>query len=67
MVQFDLHVHSCKHNFKRNTQAIAFVSDSAESRMVKSKLYQLNNSMEAEKKKWPHTGHWKFVPFQPEG
>eukprot|EP00957_Ditylum_brightwellii_P056574 4288698-Ditylum_brightwellii.AAC.1 len=23
--------------------------------------------MEAERKKWPHTGHWKFVLFQPEG
>eukprot|EP00957_Ditylum_brightwellii_P120978 9226981-Ditylum_brightwellii.AAC.1 len=50
MTQFDLHVHSCKHNYRRDTQAIAFVSDQAESRSVKSKLYRLNNSMEAERK-----------------
>eukprot|EP00957_Ditylum_brightwellii_P046324 3515473-Ditylum_brightwellii.AAC.1 len=43
------------------------MSDQAESRSVKSKLYRLNNSMEMERKKWPHTGHWKFVQFQPEG
>eukprot|EP00957_Ditylum_brightwellii_P055434 4200510-Ditylum_brightwellii.AAC.1 len=32
MTQFDLHIHSCKHNYRRDTQAIAFVSDQAESR-----------------------------------
>eukprot|EP00957_Ditylum_brightwellii_P021054 1586475-Ditylum_brightwellii.AAC.1 len=66
-MQFDLHVHSCKHNYRRDTQAIVFVLDQAESRSVKSKLYRLNNSTKAERKKWSHTGYWKFVPFQPEG
>eukprot|EP00957_Ditylum_brightwellii_P118991 9075489-Ditylum_brightwellii.AAC.1 len=26
MHNFDLHVHSCKHNFQHDTQAVAFVS-----------------------------------------
>eukprot|EP00957_Ditylum_brightwellii_P102316 7799685-Ditylum_brightwellii.AAC.1 len=63
MVGFNLHVHSCKHRHKRDTQAIALVLDPAESRSTKGKLYRLNNVTAAERAKWPHTGHWKFVPF----
>eukprot|EP00957_Ditylum_brightwellii_P105511 8043060-Ditylum_brightwellii.AAC.1 len=67
MHDFDLHMHSCKHNFRRDTQAIVFVSAPDDTRTTKGKLYQLNNAPVEEQVKWPHTGHWKFVPFTAEG
>eukprot|EP00957_Ditylum_brightwellii_P042535 3220421-Ditylum_brightwellii.AAC.1 len=67
MHDFNLHVHSCKHNFQRDTQAVAFVSDLANTRATKGKLYRLNNAPVKEQAKWPYTGHWKFVPFTAEG
>eukprot|EP00957_Ditylum_brightwellii_P096836 7374506-Ditylum_brightwellii.AAC.1 len=67
MTGFDLHVHSCKHRHKGDTQIIAFVLDPAESQSTKGKLYRLNNVTAAEQAKWPHTGHWNFVPFTTKG
>eukprot|EP00957_Ditylum_brightwellii_P194468 14811020-Ditylum_brightwellii.AAC.1 len=58
MSGFNLHNHHCKHNYRRDTQAVAFASDPDESRIIKGKLYRLNNSSKTEREKWPHTGHW---------
>eukprot|EP00957_Ditylum_brightwellii_P179895 13704027-Ditylum_brightwellii.AAC.1 len=66
MHNFDLHVHLCKHSFRHDTQAVAFVSDPDDTHATKGKLYQLNNAPVKERAKWPHTGHWKFVPFTAE-
>eukprot|EP00957_Ditylum_brightwellii_P051713 3921323-Ditylum_brightwellii.AAC.2 len=63
MTGFNLHSHNCKHNYKCDTQAVAFASDPYKSHIAKGKLYCLNNISAKERKKWPHTGHWKFVPF----
>eukprot|EP00957_Ditylum_brightwellii_P121990 9303642-Ditylum_brightwellii.AAC.1 len=62
-MSFDLHVHSCKHRHKHDTQVIAFVLDPAELCTTKGKLYRLNNVMADKRVKWPYTGHRKFVPF----
>eukprot|EP00957_Ditylum_brightwellii_P132579 10110572-Ditylum_brightwellii.AAC.1 len=67
MHDFDFHVHSCKHNFQRDAQVIVFVSDPDDTQAMKGKLYRLNNTPAEERVKWPHTGHWKFVPFTVEG
>eukprot|EP00957_Ditylum_brightwellii_P136377 10401039-Ditylum_brightwellii.AAC.1 len=67
MSGFDLHNHHCKRNYWRDTQAVAFASDPDESRITKGKLYRLNNLSKTERVKWPHTGHWKFVPFMAKG
>eukprot|EP00957_Ditylum_brightwellii_P010599 802859-Ditylum_brightwellii.AAC.1 len=58
MSGFDLHNHHCKHNNRRDTQAVAFTSDPDESRITKGKLYCLNNLLKAKHEKWLHTGHW---------
>eukprot|EP00957_Ditylum_brightwellii_P176486 13440696-Ditylum_brightwellii.AAC.1 len=39
----------------------------AESCITKGKLYRLNNVTADEQAKWPHTGHWNFVPFAAKG
>eukprot|EP00957_Ditylum_brightwellii_P197984 15083456-Ditylum_brightwellii.AAC.1 len=39
MHNFKLHVHSCKHNFRRDTQAVMFVSNPADTQATKGKLY----------------------------
>eukprot|EP00957_Ditylum_brightwellii_P185176 14101941-Ditylum_brightwellii.AAC.1 len=67
MSGFDLHNHHCKHNYRRDTQEVAFASDPDKSCITKGKLYCLNNSSKAEHEKWLHTGHWKFVPFTAKG
>eukprot|EP00957_Ditylum_brightwellii_P174887 13316246-Ditylum_brightwellii.AAC.1 len=67
MTGFDLHCHNCKHNYKRDTQAVAFASDPEKSWATKGKLYCLNNTPKAKQAMFPTTGHWKFVPFTSEG
>eukprot|EP00957_Ditylum_brightwellii_P015667 1182301-Ditylum_brightwellii.AAC.1 len=67
MMSFNLHVHSCKHRHKCDTQLIAFMLDPAKSHTTKGKLYRLNNVTADKQEKWPHTGHWKFVPFAAKG
>eukprot|EP00957_Ditylum_brightwellii_P015699 1183657-Ditylum_brightwellii.AAC.1 len=67
MTGFDLHVHYCRHQHKQDTQTIAFSSDPDKSWTMKGKLYKMNNASKREKEKWPHTGHWMFVPFTAEG
>eukprot|EP00957_Ditylum_brightwellii_P049048 3721341-Ditylum_brightwellii.AAC.1 len=67
MTGFDLHVHHCRHQHKRDTQAIAFSFDPDKSWYTKGKLYRMNNTSKTEKEKWPHTGHWMFVPFTTKG
>eukprot|EP00957_Ditylum_brightwellii_P130046 9919150-Ditylum_brightwellii.AAC.1 len=37
MSGFDLHNHHCKHNYRRNTQAVAFASDPDKSCITKGK------------------------------
>eukprot|EP00957_Ditylum_brightwellii_P153278 11665796-Ditylum_brightwellii.AAC.1 len=39
MHNFDLHMHLCKHNFRRGTQAITFVSAPDDTHTTKGKLY----------------------------
>eukprot|EP00957_Ditylum_brightwellii_P149971 11422190-Ditylum_brightwellii.AAC.2 len=67
MTRFDLHSHNCKHNYKRDTQAVAFSSDPDKSQATKGKLYCLNNTPKAKQGMFPTTGHWKSVPFTSEG
>eukprot|EP00957_Ditylum_brightwellii_P181581 13831236-Ditylum_brightwellii.AAC.1 len=52
MHDFNLHVHSCKHNFLRDTQAIAFFSDPDDTWATKGKIYWLNNAPAEEQVKW---------------
>eukprot|EP00957_Ditylum_brightwellii_P050683 3842419-Ditylum_brightwellii.AAC.1 len=51
MKGFDLHVHHCRHQHRRNTQVVAFSSDPDESRSIKGKLYKFNNTSRKEKEK----------------
>eukprot|EP00957_Ditylum_brightwellii_P086657 6593569-Ditylum_brightwellii.AAC.2 len=67
MTGFDLHSNNCKHNYKRDMQAVTFASDPDESQATKGKLYDLNNTSKADQAKFLNHGPLEVCPIHLRG
>eukprot|EP00957_Ditylum_brightwellii_P172326 13118941-Ditylum_brightwellii.AAC.1 len=67
---FDLHVHPIRFILENKTlsaKAIAITGDRPSTRDMRGKLFKLTMDNAWERKKWPQTGQWFFVPFSEDG
>eukprot|EP00957_Ditylum_brightwellii_P022684 1710898-Ditylum_brightwellii.AAC.1 len=67
---FDFHVHPIKFVLENKTlwtNAIAITGNKQSTRKMQGKLFKLTTDKAQERKKWPQTGRWFFVPFSEDG
>eukprot|EP00957_Ditylum_brightwellii_P008123 616038-Ditylum_brightwellii.AAC.1 len=50
-----------------STKAIAITGNRQSMREMRGKLFKLTTDTAQERRKWPQTGRWFFVPFNEDG